>query len=212
MLPVGPSLLLLAAALLGASSAAGLSITRIVRAIASGTPVEATSLGAVIVSLVVLAVPAATIVTNYRQAQGLPPIHDITTDTANPPEFVDVVSRRRPGENSLAYGGDAIAQQQHAAYPDLQGIVLAEAPEVAFARVVAGIQSLGWELVGQDMATGRIEATDTTFWFGFKDDVVVRVLPNTSGARIDIRSASRVGGGDVGTNARRIRTLMATLR
>ncbi|HJR53568.1 MAG TPA: DUF1499 domain-containing protein, partial [Gemmatimonadota bacterium] len=51
---------------------------------------------------------------------------------------------------------------------------------------------------------GRIEATATTPWFGFKDDVVVRIRPEAGGSRVDVRSVSRVGRSDVGTNARRI--------
>ena len=66
-------------------------------------------------------------------------------------------------------------------------------------------------LVAAEAADGRIEATDTTFWFGFKDDVVVRVQPADNGSRIDVRSESRVGKSDVGTNARRIRAYLAKL-
>jgi uncharacterized protein (DUF1499 family) len=70
---------------------------------------------------------------------------------------------------------------------------------------------MGWELVASDSAAGRIEATATTPWFGFKDDVVVRVRPDGSGSRIDVRSVSRVGKSDVGANAKRIRTYLADI-
>ena len=71
---------------------------------------------------------------------------------------------------------------------------------------------MGWDLVASDPASGRIEATDTTFWFGFKDDIVIRVAAAPGGSRVDIRSLSRVGVSDVGTNAARIRKYLTALR
>jgi uncharacterized protein (DUF1499 family) len=71
---------------------------------------------------------------------------------------------------------------------------------------------MGWELVASDPIAGRIEATDTTFWFGFTDDIVIRVSPRGGGSRVDIRSVSRVGISDVGTNAARIRKYLAALK
>jgi uncharacterized protein (DUF1499 family) len=65
--------------------------------------------------------------------------------------------------------------------------------------------------VAADSSAGRIEATATTPWFGFKDDVVIRVAPDPAGSRVDVRSVSRVGQSDVGTNARRIRAYLARL-
>ena len=70
---------------------------------------------------------------------------------------------------------------------------------------------MGWEVVDADVGTGVIEATDTTLWFGFKDDVVIRITPTTAGSRIDMRSLSRVGRSDVGANAARIRKFFAKL-
>ena len=113
-----------------------------------------------------------------------------------------MVSRRRPGENTLEYGGETVARQQRAAYPDLQALVVDAPAAVVFARALTAVQSLGWEVAGQDAAAGRIEATDTTFWFGFQDDVAVRIRPEGARSRVDVRSISRIGGGDVGTNAR----------
>jgi uncharacterized protein (DUF1499 family) len=71
---------------------------------------------------------------------------------------------------------------------------------------------MGWDLVASDPAGLRIEATDTTFWFGFKDDVVIRVTPQPNGSRVDVRSLSRVGVGDIGANAARIRKYLAALK
>ena len=106
---------------------------------------------------------------------------------------------------------EAIASQQREAYPDLQPVTVEMPPAQAFERALATVQDMGWELVATEADAGRIEATDTTFWFGFKDDVVIRVKPAGGGSRIDIRSLSRVGGGDVGTNAKRIRDYVAAL-
>ena len=147
-----------------------------------------------------------------RSARSKPPIHDITTDTDNPPPFVAVVPLRRDAANPVAYGGPEIAAQQEKAYPDIKPAVLGVPPAQAFDRALDAAKKQGWEIVAAVPAEGRIEATDTTRWFGFKDDVVVRVRPEGAGSRVDVRSVSRVGRGDVGTNARRIRGFLDALR
>jgi uncharacterized protein (DUF1499 family) len=141
-----------------------------------------------------------------------PAIHDITTDTQQPPQYVAVLPLRAKAPNTTVYGGEAIAARQREAYPDVKPLVLEVPPSRAFERALATARAMGWELVEADAATGRIEATDTTFWFGFKDDVVVRIRPTTGGSRIDVRSLSRVGGGDVGTNAKRILAYLEALK
>ena len=141
-----------------------------------------------------------------------PPIHDITTDTQEPPEYVAVLPLRANAPNTTVYGGEKIASQQREAYPDLQPLMLNVPPPQAFERALATVHDMGWDLVAADAAAGRIEATDTTFWYGFKDDVVIRVRPSDDGSRIDVRSLSRVGGGDAGTNAKRVRRYLDALR
>jgi uncharacterized protein (DUF1499 family) len=84
-------------------------------------------------------------------------------------------------------------------------------PNDAFFRALAAVEALGWELVDANRQEGRIEATDSTFWFGFKDDIVIRVQPQGSGAKVDARSVSRVGKGDVGINAKRLRRFFEAL-
>jgi uncharacterized protein (DUF1499 family) len=131
---------------------------------------------ALVLGLASLAPPLAF----QRQARAVPPINDISTD--------------------------ADSELQRQAYPDIKPIVLPEPPEKAFARALAAAEAMGWEIVAGDAAAGRIEAVDTTLWFGFMDDVVVRVAAAAGGgSRVDVRSKSRVGRGDAGTNARRIR-------
>lgn len=119
---------------------------------------------------------------------------------------------RAKAPNPTEYGGEKIAAQQREACPDLQPLMLNVPPPKAFDRALATARAVGWDLVDADAATGRIEATDTTFWYGFKDDVVIRVRPAEGGSRVDVRSLSRVGGGDVGTNAKRIRAYLDALR
>lgn len=147
-----------------------------------------------------------------RQARGAPPIHDITTDTQDPPAFVAVAPLRADAPNPVSYEGDSIARLQRAAYPDLQPIVLDVPPPQAFARAHAAARDMGWEIVAADSAAGRVEATATTTWFGFRDDVVVRVRAEGAGSRVDVRSKSRVGRGDAGANAARIRAYATRVR
>lgn len=137
-------------------------------------------------------------------ARSVPPIHDITTDMEDPPAFVDVLPLRADAPNPPEYDPEVAAQQREG-YPDLKPIILDAPPDAAFERALDAVHALGWELVADDAGAGRIEATDTTFWYGFKDDVVVRIRPDGSGSRVDVRSKSRVGGSDVGANAARIR-------
>ena len=145
------------------------------------------------------------------KASRVPAIHDITTDTLQPPSFLAVLPLRAGAPNPVEYGGPGVAAKQHAAYADIVPLTLNVPPARAFDRALAAAHSMGWELVASDPAAGRIEATDTTFWFGFKDDVVVRVTPQQSGSRVDVRSLSRVGGGDIGANAARIRAYLKAL-
>ena len=141
----------------------------------------------------------------------MPPIHDITTDTADPPVFVAVLPLRADAPNPAEYGGEDVAAAQQQAYPDLRPLILPLAPDVTFARALDAARGAGWAIVAADSTDRRIEATETTGWFGFKDDVVVRIRPADGGSRVDVRSVSRTGRSDVGTNARRIRAYLRSL-
>jgi uncharacterized protein (DUF1499 family) len=145
----------------------------------------------------------------YRIAKLLPMIHDITTDTENPPAFVSILALRKDAPNPSTYGGPEVAAQQHAAYPDIRPLASDIPSARAFERARSVARGMGWKIVAENPSEGRIEATATTRWFGFKDDVVIRITPSAgTGSRLDIRSVSRVGWGDVGTNARRIREFL----
>jgi uncharacterized protein (DUF1499 family) len=146
-----------------------------------------------------------------RTAQRVPAIHDISTDTDDPPRFDAVLPLRKEEPNAADYGGPEIARQQHAAYPDVRPLLLRIPSHQAFTQALHAAEAMGWEIVAADPVEGRLEATDTTFWFGFKDDIVVRVQAQPDGSRVDVRSVSRVGKSDVGTNARRIREYLRRL-
>jgi uncharacterized protein (DUF1499 family) len=160
------------------------------------------------VALAVIAIPLFAVIS----ARGAPPINDISTDLSDPPRFDAIVPLRAGAPNPPEYGGQEFATQQARAYPDLQPIALTVPASAAFERALATAREQGWTVVASDPPSGRIEATDTTFWFGFTDDIVIRVREEEAGARVDVRSKSRVGRGDLGTNARRIRAFAAALR
>jgi len=140
----------------------------------------------------------------FRQmARAVPPINDITTDTENPPQYMT---------GKKTYPAD-FARQQRAAYPDILPSVLYMPKPQAFARAMLAAESLGWEVVGRDATAGTIEAVDTTKWFGFRDDIAIRLTPSGEGqTRVDVRSRSRVGRSDLGTNAERIRVYLQRLK
>ena len=165
------------------------------------------ALAGLVIGAVVFGVPWSYL----RAAQQVPPIHDITTDTENPPPFVAILPLRADAANPPDYGGEEVAAQQHAAYPAVQPVSVPLPPERNFEEALATAVDQGWEIVAVVPSEGRIEATDTTLWWGFKDDVVIRITPEDSGSRVDIRSKSRVGIGDIGTNAARIEAYLEQL-
>jgi uncharacterized protein (DUF1499 family) len=147
-----------------------------------------------------------------KTASSVPPIHDITTDTANPPVFVAIAPLRAEAPNGVEYKAEDNAAQQQEAYPDIEPLVTDVPPAEMFSRAEATARAMNWEIVATSPEEGRIEATDTTMWFGFKDDVVIRITPEGEGSRLDIRSMSRVGKSDIGKNAERIRAFLAKVQ
>lgn len=176
-------------------------------AIAGAPPrrVSVIAIGGVVLGSLVFAIPWA------YTAKRAAPINDITTDTADPPRYVDIAPLRASAPVKAEYGGEQTAALQKKAYPDIAPAYLDLPRDQAFERALAAARSLGWTIVGQAPAEGRIEATDTTLFMGFTDDIVVRVRPQGSGSRVDIRSHSRVGRGDFGTNAKRVRAFVRRL-
>ncbi len=145
------------------------------------------------------------------RARMLPMIHDITTDPADPPQFVAILPLRRDAPDSPVYGGPAVAALQARAYPGVRPARYRTGVPQVFRRALAVARAMGWRIVAAEPAQGRIEAIATTFWFGFKDDIVVRIRATPHGARVDLRSESRTGHGDLGVNAHRIEVFLARL-
>jgi uncharacterized protein (DUF1499 family) len=204
--PYGVGLGLVAAALvvgLAAAATAGIALA-LPRARAGWAPRLALALA---VGLASAAPPLEFI----RRAKAVPSIHDITTDVASPPQFVAILPLRTGAPNPPEYPGPHIGELQGIAYPQLQPLVLAVPPREAFARAAAAAEAMGWEVVAKDPGAGRIEAVATSRWFGFRDDVVIRVAPAGAGSRVDLRSKSRVGRSDLGANAARIRAFLSRL-
>ncbi len=142
----------------------------------------------------------------------VPRIHDITTDTQNPPAFLSLLPLRKGAENPPGYEGARIAALQKKGYPDIRPLTFRASGEEIFRRALAAADAMGWQVVSSRPGEGIIEAYDATFWFGFRDDVVIRVTRSGETTRLDVRSKSRVGVSDVGANARRIRGFSGKLR
>ncbi|MEM8918164.1 MAG: DUF1499 domain-containing protein [Pseudomonadota bacterium] len=179
-------------------------------------------LAGVVAAIVAIGIPVAAKMQydNVRAtAQAVPAIHDITTDMQDPPMFTDAImsirnaSRANPADyiGKLKPGRDGepdrlVSALQSEAYPDIVPIRIDGSSDLIFEKSLEALESLGWVMVSNDRETGIIEATDTTFWYGFKDDVIIRIRSNGENSSVvDVRSLSRVGGSDLGKNAARIR-------
>ncbi len=160
--------------------------------------------------LVLCAVIAGVFGSQFITARSVPQIHNISTDTADPPAFDKIVVLRGEGTNPLELKQEVIDQQK-AAYPHVQPLVSSIAPGEMLNRAQGALEKLGIEVVNVNADTGIIEATATTFWMGFKDDVAIRVRAHEAGSIVDVRSVSRVGRSDVGANAKRILAIIDQL-
>jgi uncharacterized protein (DUF1499 family) len=207
LLEIVPALATFAAALVFAAFAVLLALASFVAIWRQGMAGLGYAVMAMFLGLLLLAYPGYL---GYR-ATRLPAIFDITTDPTNPPRF-DALARTRPRER-IAYPGAATANLQHAAYPDIVPLQLDVSPKLAYDVALALVTKRKWQVVDARLpAPGRreavIEAVARTPIMGFRDDVVIRVSPAGAGSRVDLRSASRVGNHDFGTNASRVRALI----
>lgn len=133
-----------------------------------------------------------------------PAIHDITTDTTNPPKFLVLDDTRAGAKNSLIYAGEEVAAVQRKLYPYIKPIQANLSAEDAYEKALDIAQNKGWKIVAGFPEALHFEATAQTTFFGFIDDVVVKVTPINNKSRVDIRSVSRIGRSDKGVNAARI--------
>ncbi len=209
LLEIKPAL----ATFVGALAFAGLSIVLAFAAFVviwrQGTDGLASALLALFIGSALLAYPAYLAFQAYK----LPPITDVVTDPDDPPRF-ETIARLRPRDaNPIAYPGRAVADQQRAAYPDVEPLVVTSTPQQTYDTALAVITKRKWFIVDArapqaGRREGRIEAVSRTPIMGFREDVVVRVRADGEGARLDVRSASRYGPHDLGGNASRITRLI----
>jgi len=151
------------------------------------------------------------LVTSALPGREFPPINDITTDLADPPAFAPASLVPAYAGFDMSYPAEFVPVVREG-YPDLASLELNLTPGAAYALSVEAAERLGWEVTQQDPGKGRFDASDTTAVFRFVDDITVRIRPQGSGSEIDIRSRSRVGRGDLGANAERIRAFYTKLR
>ena len=179
----------------------------------------------IVIAVIGLLIPALAfgkLVKTKSTVAKLPFIHDITTDTQNPPDFGKVVMTERAaveGVNTADYIGKKapsksadgtpseklVSALQTKAYPEIRPLILSESKDVVFGEALATAKAMGWSIKREELSTGLIDATDTTFWYGFQDDITIRLRASEGGGTIvDVRSLSRVGGSDLGKNAARV--------
>jgi len=206
LLALGDAFSMLRYAAFIALGAAALGLLALLMAAFTRRPFPALLGGLVIVAgLVLVAVPWL----QLQQASSVPPIHDITTDMQAPPAFDALAAPRKAAPNAVDYPGEATARQQRQAYPEVQPLLLNAPLAEVLAAAEAEARDAGWEIAA--VGDTRLEATATTPWFGFQDDVVIRLAETADGVRVDMRSASRLGSSDMGTNAARIRAFLEDL-
>lgn len=169
------------------------------------------TLGSAIITVMFSAIAIIMPLSMLSKAKSVPPIHNISTDLKNPPEFVAIIPLRADAPNPATYAGEDTAEQQREAYPELQTLTYSQSKSQLVEASEQAVNNLGWELVNIDANNGIVEATDTTVWFGFKDDIVVRINDDGSERLVDIRSKSRIGKSDLGKNAERIHALIKEL-
>ena len=166
--------------------------------------------GALIVVTVLALVPVGFVLPQLQKANSVPPIHDITTNPMDPPVFFEIKKRRVHALNDLVYGdaersAEDMEALQDEFYPDLETLLTPLTVAESLAQSEAVLRQMGLEIINVDPALGVVEATDTTQWFQFKDDLIVRIRSESGQTLIDLRSVSRVGQSDLGVNAERIR-------
>ncbi len=122
--------------------------------------------------------------------------------------------RKNPRHKAIAndcktWGPICLTAVQHAYYPNIRPLPApGTPPQAAFKAALKAARGMGWKIVAADASIGHIEATATTAWFGFKDDIAINVMPVNTGSVINVRSESRLGLSDLGKNARRVRAYL----
>ena len=155
-------------------------------------------------------------------ALSVPAIHDVSTDLADPPAFRTLQLRTDnldniPGADDAQMKGLTPQQRwvtvHQKAYGDIRSVRINEPVPNVVAKAERLAKARGWTIAIALPEEGRMEATETSAFFQFKDDVVIRVRPTDTGegSVVDMRSVSRVGVSDLGMNAKRVRSFLADL-
>ena len=165
---------------------------------------------ALMVGAVLALVPVGFVLPQLQKANSVPPIHDITTNPMDPPVFFEIKKRRVHALNDLVYGDAARSAEDMEAlqdeyYPDLKTVLTPLSVAESLTQSEAVLREMALEIINVYPALGVVEATATTQWFQFKDDLIVRIRSEGGQTLIDVRSVSRVGQSDLGVNAERIR-------
>lgn len=182
-------------------------------------------LGRALVAVLVPVLALGFVASVMRAARGVPPIHDIATNFRDPPKYSPAVVEARAkigGGNPVSsmtapvamLKGRSVGEAGQAANPDIKPLTLALPVEKATEVAAAVAAKQGLRVVRTSLADGSIEAVAESFWFGFKDDVAIRVRPGADelSSVVDIRSTSRVGVSDLGANAKRVRKLLDAIK
>lgn len=176
-----------------------------------------------LIALLLAGLFVAYLVNQISDARSVPAIHDATTDLNDPPRFTKLKLRADNLETIPDEGRPELAAMEpearwkalhRRAYSDLRSVRLPTGVAETAERAAALAKARGWEVVSADTRSGLVEATATTRFFRFKDDIVVRVRPDpaSGGSVVDMRSVSRVGTSDLGVNAKRIRAFLSDLK
>jgi len=217
LLEIVPVLATSAASLMMAAMAILIALASLIAIWRHGSEGLGAALTAILIGVLLLAYPSYLAV----RASRLPEIADITTDPIDPPRYETIGRLRARDANPIAYAGLYAAQQQKAAYPDIAPLETDASPQGAYDAAMAAIAKRRWQVIntrapqarqqGQPARDGYIEAVARTLIMGFRDDVAVRIRADGDGARVDVRSSSRYGRHDFGTNAARVRTLLSDI-
>jgi hypothetical protein len=146
----------------------------------------------------------------------LPRLADISTDTDDPPPLLAAVADRAPDDSPVNQPSADDAALQADAYPDIVPRHYPVGTARAFEAALALVTSRGWTVLDSHPPApaeeeGSIQAVAMTLFFGFRQDVAIRIVPDGDGSLVDMRSASRNAAHDLGANAGRIRAFFAAL-
>jgi uncharacterized protein (DUF1499 family) len=206
VLPLGGAYLGVAMAIALAITAITIAVWFVARRPRAHHPTQVlAAASALLIATFTIVVPARA----YLRARAAPPLHDITTDLHQPPLFTVLDDVEAPSKLTRSPADDALQRER---YPDIATLVLPVSTDMAFEEVLETMADLDWPVADGSEHDGRIEATVRTPWFGFRDDIVVRLTAVADQTRVDVRAVSRTGQNDGGRNAAHVREFLAELR